>query len=261
MLLEAFLKLQTDERDEPEVVIEGKDEVLCGDLARFVAVLKPDSSCWSITWQKRRGKVTETIDTSTKKFSGNAPGVSFENTENKKDGTERYVVTIQSVPSPLFVQWSSKGKNEDVYTPIDCNEEDYKGTLNTIPHPVLVVKKSHHENYNYQIEVTNFFGCTVKQISGLIINIIRQKKEHQFLLKEMGCDELYSQCIKYASTNKALCYFENSPDDGYTNVQFHIQGDLNDYTKERIEHIVEVVADILGCETQEIVYMYYIVAL
>lgn len=93
------------------------------------------------------------------------PGVSFENTENKENGTQRYVVTIQSVPSPLFVQWSSKGKNEDVYTPIDCNGEDYKGTINTIPHPVLVVKKSHLENYNYQIEVTNFFGCTVKQIS------------------------------------------------------------------------------------------------
>lgn len=97
------------------------------------------------------------------------PRVSFENIENKEDGTQRYVVTIQSVPSPLFVQWSSKGKNKDVYTPIDCNEEDYKGTLNTIPHPVLVVKKSHLENYNYQIEVTNFVGCTVKQISGLVL--------------------------------------------------------------------------------------------
>lgn len=43
---------------------------MCGDLARFVAVLKPDSSCWSITWKKRRGKVTETIDTSRKKYSG-----------------------------------------------------------------------------------------------------------------------------------------------------------------------------------------------
>lgn len=102
-------------------------------------------------------------------FFKDVPGVVFENTENKEDGTKRYVVTIQSVPSPLSVQWSSKGKNEDVYTPIDCNEEDYKGTINTIPHPVLVVKKSHLENYNYQIEVTNFFGCTVKQISGMVL--------------------------------------------------------------------------------------------
>lgn len=33
----------------------------------------------------------------------------------------------------------------------------------------------------------------------------------QFLLKEMGCDELYSRCINYALTNKALCYFERKP--------------------------------------------------
>lgn len=97
------------------------------------------------------------------------PGVSYEKTENKEDDTQRFVVTIQSVPSPLFVQWSSKGQNEDVYKPIDCNGEDYKGTIVTIPHPVLVGKKSHLENYNYQIEVTNFFGCTVKQISGLVL--------------------------------------------------------------------------------------------
>nr|XP_034321578.1 uncharacterized protein LOC105323062 [Crassostrea gigas] len=258
------------------------------------------------------------------------PGVSFENTENKENGTQRYVVTIQSVPSPLFVQWSLKGKNEDVYTPIDCNEEDYKGTINTIPHPVLVVKKSHLEIYNYQIEVTNFFGCTVKQISDnqhhptenvtkenkvykvykdrdagikfaklsnylakhfphqnfqslkLILlasekvqnvsalmsassasecfsilheeNLFTQKDVifMQFLCKETGCEELYSQCIKYALTNKALCFFEKPPDNGYKNVQFHVRGNLNDYTKEQIEHIVEAVADIVECETQEI---------
>lgn len=56
--------------DQPEVVIKGEDTVIFGDSARFEAVLKPDSSCWSITWQKRRGNITETIDASTKKFSG-----------------------------------------------------------------------------------------------------------------------------------------------------------------------------------------------
>lgn len=39
---------------------------------------------------------------------------------------------------------------------------------------------------------------------------------------------------------------------GYKKVQFHIQGYLKDYTKEHIKNIVEVVADILDCETQEI---------
>lgn len=78
-------------------------------------------------------------------------------------------MTIQSVPSPLFVQWSSKGTDEDMYKPVDVNEKDYKGTLNTLPHPVLVLEKNKLQNYHYQIEVANFIGCSVKQISGIII--------------------------------------------------------------------------------------------
>lgn len=89
-------------------------------------------------------------------------------TENEKDGTQRYLVTIQSVPSPLFVQ-CSKGTDEDMYKPVDVNEKDYKGTLNTLPHPVLVLEKNKLQNYHYQIEVANFIGCSVKQISGIII--------------------------------------------------------------------------------------------
>lgn len=30
----------------------------------------------------------------------------------------------------------------------------------------------------------------------------------QFLCKEIGCEELNSRCIKYASSSKALCFFE-----------------------------------------------------
>lgn len=41
-------------------------------------------------------------------------------------------------------------------------------------------------------------------------------------------------------------------DNGYKHVQFHVQGNLDDYTKEQIEHIVEAVADIVDCETQDI---------
>lgn len=78
-------------------------------------------------------------------------------------------MTIQSVPSPLFVQWSSKGTDEDMYKPVDVNEKDYKGTLNTLPHPVLVLEKNKLQNYHYQVEVVNFIGCSVKQISGIII--------------------------------------------------------------------------------------------
>lgn len=35
-------------------------------------------------------------------------------------------------------------------------------------------------------------------------------------------------------------------------MQFHVQGDLNNYTKEDIQNIVETVAGILNCRTDEI---------
>lgn len=58
--------------DEPEVVIKDKDEVICGDLAQFEAVLKPHNSCWSITWHRRRGDILEFIDKRKRKYSGSA---------------------------------------------------------------------------------------------------------------------------------------------------------------------------------------------
>lgn len=41
-------------------------------------------------------------------------------------------------------------------------------------------------------------------------------------------------------------------ENGYTKVQFHVQGDLNNYTRENIINIVETVAGILNCRTDEI---------
>lgn len=97
------------------------------------------------------------------------PGVIVKKEENKEDGIQKYFVTIRSVPTPFYVQWSSKGRNEEIYTPIEVNEEDYKDTVNTLPHPVLVVKKNQLDNNSYQIEVENFIGRTVKQILGKVI--------------------------------------------------------------------------------------------
>lgn len=97
------------------------------------------------------------------------PEVIVKKEENKEDGIQKYFVTIRSVPTPFYVQWSSKGRNEEIYTPIEVNEEDYKDTVNTLPHPVLVVKKNQLDNNSYQIEVENFIGRTVKQILGKVI--------------------------------------------------------------------------------------------
>lgn len=95
-----------------------------------------------------------------------APDVSFEKIE-EKDGSQCFFATFQSIPAPCFVQWSLKGKNDELFTPIDVCAEDYKGTLNTLPHPVLIVKNKDQFEYNsYQIEVANFVGSTIKQING-----------------------------------------------------------------------------------------------
>lgn len=53
---------------------------------------------------------------------------------------------------------------------------------------------------------------------------------------------------KILNTTIPLLNSEN----GYTNVQFHVQGDLNNYTKEDIRNIVETVAGILNCSTDKI---------
>lgn len=53
-------------------------------------------------------------------------------------------------------------------------------------------------------------------------------------------------------TSKALSLIFLNSENGCKNVQFHIQGEINDYTKEKIQHIVKVVADILDCYKEEI---------
>lgn len=57
--------------DDPYIFINGNNEIICGDTAQFEADVKNvDSSCWSITWQKRKGCVIECIDTNLERYSG-----------------------------------------------------------------------------------------------------------------------------------------------------------------------------------------------
>lgn len=74
----------------------------------------------------------------------------------------------------------------------------------------------------------------------------------QFLCSETNCKELYKKCIEYALSENALCYFESPPDKGRKKVEFHIKGELKDYSREEIKSIVDVVADILDCKVEEI---------
>lgn len=73
-------------------------------------------------------------------------------------------MTITSFPAPCQIQWNAKSKDDDTFTPIDINAEEYNGTTVAFPHPMLVVRQ--RENNCYQIEVTNFIGKTVQTISG-----------------------------------------------------------------------------------------------
>lgn len=76
-------------------------------------------------------------------------------------------MTIKSLPSPCHVQWSAKRKDDENFTLIDINTEEYKGTTISFPHPVLVVRqKDQLEKNCFQITVTNFIGKTVQEISG-----------------------------------------------------------------------------------------------
>lgn len=95
-----------------------------------------------------------------------------EKNEDIENGGQRVTLTIRSLPTPWFIQWSARKKGDDSFKPIDINAKEYKGTTVSFPHPVLVLsQRDQLENYCFQIEVTNFIGKTMLEISG---------KKHQF---------------------------------------------------------------------------------
>lgn len=76
-------------------------------------------------------------------------------------------MTIKSIPSPCFVQWIMKEKNSDSFEILDVNAEEYRGTSNSLPRPVLVIKHCEKlQTYFFQIEVVNFIGSCKKTIQG-----------------------------------------------------------------------------------------------
>lgn len=95
------------------------------------------------------------------------PIIFLEKIEDTKNGRHSITVMIESLPAPYHVQWSSKNKDDEHYTPIDINTEEYEGTTVSFPHPVLVVRQKDQLEINcFKIEVTNFIGKTVHDISG-----------------------------------------------------------------------------------------------
>lgn len=91
----------------------------------------------------------------------------MERLENERSGSQCFKATTKATPLPCSVQWSKKGNDEDEFKPIDANAEEFRGTPNYLPHPKLVVKdRTLLENNCFQIEVSNFIGSTVENISG-----------------------------------------------------------------------------------------------
>lgn len=53
------------------ISIEGQETVLCGDIAIFNAVIRPEHlKGWSVTWQKLLGWTNIHINTTTEKYKG-----------------------------------------------------------------------------------------------------------------------------------------------------------------------------------------------
>lgn len=91
----------------------------------------------------------------------------------KKNSGFWFTVTIQSIPAPNFAQWSIKEKSSETFIPIDENADEFEGTSNTLPHPVLVVNpKTDLTDYCFQIEVRNFIGSCKKITPGKSYNSI-----------------------------------------------------------------------------------------
>lgn len=95
------------------------------------------------------------------------PKIFLEINELKEDKSKWFKVTIQSIPAPMYAQWKIKVKDDDAFEFLDVNAEEYRGSQNSLPHPVLVVKNTENlKTHIFQIEVHNFIGSSRRVITG-----------------------------------------------------------------------------------------------
>lgn len=98
--------------------------------------------------------------------------------DNNEDGSVCFTMTIKSVPVPHAVQWRMMGNDSETFEPINVNAAEYKGTLNTFPHPVLVIKHVEKmENCSFEIEVINLIGKVKKRIPDNVSEDILKRKQ------------------------------------------------------------------------------------
>lgn len=82
-----YINMYANIADLVEVSITGAGEVSCGNTACFTANVKQsfESSNWSLTWQKSRGRISEQIDICSKKYMGSNGRQLVINSVGKKD--------------------------------------------------------------------------------------------------------------------------------------------------------------------------------
>lgn len=98
--------------------------------------------------------------------------------DKKEDGSLWFTMTIKSVPVPHVVQWRIMENGSETFEPINVNAEEYKGTSNTFPHPVLVIERVEiMENCSFEIEVKNLIGDVKKRIPDKISEDILKRKQ------------------------------------------------------------------------------------
>lgn len=80
-------------------------------------------------------------------------------------------MTIKSVPVPNYVQWEKKRNNSNTYELLNLNDAEFKGTSNSFPHPLLVLRhKETLNNYSFRIEVQNLLGTNAGN-NGIFVKI------------------------------------------------------------------------------------------
>lgn len=101
------------------------------------------------------------------------PEICIERRESH-DGSQCFIAKIKSIPEAYHVQWMVKINGHEDFSLIDVNCPEYKGTSNSLHHPVLVVKKKELlENQCFYIKVNNFIGGSTKVIFGKNISNYR----------------------------------------------------------------------------------------
>lgn len=85
-----------------------------------------------------------------------------------RDGCLVFTALIQSIPAAFHAQWKVKGNDDDTFKPVDVNAKEYKGTSNSLPHPVLIVEqKEEIQKQHFYIQVDNFVGSSKTEISSM----------------------------------------------------------------------------------------------